>query len=216
MPRDALPLHKLTDAGVHRRRSLATQDLYGLSWTELCTLVAIVARARHGLTTRRKQIAEFLAEEEGVDVHGLDSLARLRMIREVRRAFHGPKLPGLEVLHGDGNQLNNAARNLRWGTQADNAADREAHGRTARGQRNGAYTKPERRRRGTENGNSKLEPETVLAIFHDARPQSRIAADHGVNQTLVSAIKLGRIWNHVTGLPPYPAREQARAHFGGG
>jgi hypothetical protein len=108
----------------------------------------------------------------------------------------------------DGNKRNNSSTNLRWGTQLENAQDREAHGRTARGLRNGAHTKPERVRHGTENGMSKLTPRSVLSILNDDRPQTAIAADHGVSQVLVSCIKLGRIWNHVTGLPPYPTKSQ--------
>lgn len=47
-------------------------------------------------------------------------------------AFHGTsQLP--EVRHLDGNPANNHQHNLAWGTQAQNAADRDAHGRTRRG-----------------------------------------------------------------------------------
>jgi hypothetical protein len=38
------------------------------------------------------------------------------------------------------------------GTHGDNARDRDAKGRTASGQRNGKYTKPERTARGMRNG----------------------------------------------------------------
>lgn len=148
----------------------------------------------------------------------------IRVHRAVCEAIHGRKPSGQEVRHLDGDKRNNAAENLRWGTQKENAADRDAHGRTARGGRNGAHLMPEKRRRGTDNGNSKLTPQAVLEILRDGRAQTVIAAAHGVNQTLVSHIKLGRIWNHVTGLPLYPssrmaelnrAREDMRRHFGG-
>lgn len=39
-----------------------------------------------------------------------------------------------EVRHLDGDKLNPRAENLAWGTQKDNANDRERHGRTSRGQ----------------------------------------------------------------------------------
>jgi hypothetical protein len=126
---------------------------------------------------------------------------KLRVHRAVCEAFNGRKPACRETRHLDGDKRNNHADNLRWGTQRENAADRMRHGRGAVGLRNGAYTKPHTRRRGVTNGNAKLMPEQVLAILSDARSQSRIAEDYGVNQTLVSAIKLGRIWNHVTGLP---------------
>lgn len=45
----------------------------------------------------------------------------------VALAFHGPRPPGLEVRHLDGDQLNNAAANLRYGTHAENMADRRRH-----------------------------------------------------------------------------------------
>lgn len=48
--------------------------------------------------------------------------------------FVGPRpSPRHEVRHLDGNKTNNSAANLAWGTRKENAADREAHGRTSRG-----------------------------------------------------------------------------------
>lgn len=47
------------------------------------------------------------------------------------------KPAGTEVRHLDGNNHNNALSNLRWGTRKENADDRERHGRTAYGERNG-------------------------------------------------------------------------------
>lgn len=41
--------------------------------------------------------------------------------------------PQHEVRHLDGNKLNSHVSNLAWGTQKDNADDRERHGRTSRG-----------------------------------------------------------------------------------
>lgn len=56
--------------------------------------------------------------------------------RLVCEAYNGTSnLP--EVRHLDGNPANNQASNLAWGTQAQNAADREAHGRTRRGESSG-------------------------------------------------------------------------------
>jgi hypothetical protein len=49
--------------------------------------------------------------------------------RLVCEAFHGKPPPGQVVRHLDGNPANNAASNLAWGTQAENAADTTAHGR---------------------------------------------------------------------------------------
>lgn len=57
--------------------------------------------------------------------------------RLVAEAFLGPRPALMQIRHLDGNRLHNAASNLRYGTAAENAADREAHGTTARAERNG-------------------------------------------------------------------------------
>lgn len=53
--------------------------------------------------------------------------------RAVYTLFNGPITDGNFVLHNDGNRGNNSAINLRLGTAADNAADRDCHRRTPRG-----------------------------------------------------------------------------------
>ncbi len=59
--------------------------------------------------------------------------------RLVCMAFHGmPTHPSLQVRHLDGNPANNRPSNLRWGTQEENWADREAHGRGMRGEKHHA------------------------------------------------------------------------------
>ncbi len=56
----------------------------------------------------------------------------------VAQAFLPPKPSQRhQIRHLDGNRMNPAADNLCWGTAKDNATDREAHGTTASGQRNG-------------------------------------------------------------------------------
>lgn len=53
----------------------------------------------------------------------------------VASAFLPPRpTPSHEVRHLNGNRADPSAANLAWGTAAENAADREAHGRTSRGQ----------------------------------------------------------------------------------
>lgn len=55
------------------------------------------------------------------------------MHRLVAEAFIGPQpVDRPEVAHRDGNNQNNAARNLRYSTHAENEADKKLHG-TARG-----------------------------------------------------------------------------------
>lgn len=64
-----------------------------------------------------------------------DGRARKLLIhRLIAAAFLPPRpSPRHEVRHRDGNKENSAPDNLMWGTQKDNADDREEHGRTARG-----------------------------------------------------------------------------------
>lgn len=54
--------------------------------------------------------------------------------KAVCEAWHGPCPPDKNgVAHADGNPLNNHYSNLRWATQAENMADRMAHGNYTRG-----------------------------------------------------------------------------------
>jgi hypothetical protein len=63
---------------------------------------------------------------------------RLRTVHSlVAETFLGPRPPGSEVRHLDGDPLNNRVENLAYGTRIENAADRERHARTAHGERNG-------------------------------------------------------------------------------
>lgn len=49
--------------------------------------------------------------------------------RLVCEAWHGPAPDGRRcAAHGDGDRLNNHFRNLRWASDAENMADRRAHG----------------------------------------------------------------------------------------
>lgn len=55
----------------------------------------------------------------------------------VAEAFIGPRPDGAQVRHLDGDKSNNCAFNLAYGTAKENALDREWHGNTCRGERNG-------------------------------------------------------------------------------
>ncbi len=53
---------------------------------------------------------------------------QLRVAPLVCAAFHGPCPPGLECRHLDGENTNDAAANLAWGTSTENKADMKRHG----------------------------------------------------------------------------------------
>lgn len=62
-------------------------EAFGLTFGGLCSLVAVVARHRHGLETTRVEVEEFLHDEEqvGTETGYFRELERLRLIRETRR-----------------------------------------------------------------------------------------------------------------------------------
>lgn len=69
-----------------------------------------------------------------VRLTGTTGRHKVKVHRIVCLAFHGlPPTWKYEVRHLNGDKLDNRPSNLAWGTQLDNAADRERHGRTARG-----------------------------------------------------------------------------------
>ena len=51
--------------------------------------------------------------------------------------------------HLDGNKTNPHADNLAWGTQKENAADRERHGKTSRGSKHSAAIRSSNQAEGT-------------------------------------------------------------------
>lgn len=101
----------------------------------------------------------------------------------VAEAFIGPRPPGYEVLHKDGDQTNNCSDNLRYGTRLENEADKEVHGT---------------RQRGEKHKSSKLTEADVLQIR--ARVGERLedlAAEFGCTFSNISAIQLRKSWRHV-------------------
>lgn len=100
----------------------------------------------------------------------------------VLTAFTGPRPEGLCSRHLDGNPLNNHISNLRWGTYVENAADRERHGRTARGRRQ---------------SQTKLTTGAVDEIRRRAQTgetRTSIAAAFGVSRPHVNNILNGKKW----------------------
>ncbi len=68
----------------------------------------------------------------------------------VASAYLPPRpTPRHEVRHLDGNKTNPHADNLAWGTQKENAADRERHGKTSRGSKHSAAIRSSNQAEGT-------------------------------------------------------------------
>ena len=57
-----------------------------------------------------------------------ESQSRPTVHKLVMLAFEGPRPEGQEVLHRDGNKLNNSKSNLKYGTRSENQFDSAKHG----------------------------------------------------------------------------------------
>lgn len=101
----------------------------------------------------------------------------------VAEAFIGPRPPGMEVLHNDGDKQNNAVTNLRYGTKLENEADKDLHG-----------TRP----RGEQSVSAKLTAADVKRIRRlKGVPQQELAEEFGCTFSNISAIQLRKSWKHV-------------------
>jgi len=86
-----------------------------------------------------------------------------------------------------------------FGTVADNNADREAKGRTARGVRSGMYTHPESRSIGSANGRARLSEESARAIarpFAAGESQRALAVEFEVSKATIGNVTSGAYWRH--------------------
>jgi predicted XRE-type DNA-binding protein len=106
--------------------------------------------------------------------------------KAVLEAFVGPRPHKYHACHEDNNRANNRLDNLRWDTCSNNHADKRKHG-----------TNP----RGESHMWSKLSSDSVIEIKRLLREgrlsQPKIASMFGVQQSHVSAIKMGKAWAHL-------------------
>jgi HNH endonuclease len=112
---------------------------------------------------------------------------RQRLVsRLVCAAFFGPSPTGKpEAQHKNGKRTDNRPSNLKWGAQKENADDRERHGNTARGSRNGSAV---------------LSEDEVRRIKRGLRvrvPQKQLAEQFMVHKMTIQAIAAGRNWRWV-------------------
>lgn len=108
--------------------------------------------------------------------HGNRSFEVARLVAE---AFLGPKPPGMQVCHNDGNRINNVVRNLRYDTREGNAADRLLHGTHCRGERS---------------CRAKLTRQQVDLIRADVRSCRRLAKLFSVHHSTISSVRRGKSW----------------------
>jgi hypothetical protein len=95
---------------------------------------------------------------------------------------HGPCPEGYEATHSCGVKACINSRHLRWGTRADNEADKVLHGRSNRGERHGS---------------AKLTEGNVRAIRTAEGTQIAIAVRFGVAEKTVWKIKNRKAWRHL-------------------
>ena len=103
----------------------------------------------------------------------------------ILEAFVCARPSGLFGLHKDDVKTNCSLSNLRWGTHAENIADKMKNNGCARGERNG--------------GGGKLTATQVSQIkaLLGTKTDRLIGADFGVSQSTIMNIKTGRTWAYV-------------------
>jgi hypothetical protein len=104
----------------------------------------------------------------------------------VLSAFRGPRPPGMEACHNDGNRANNCLSNLRWDTRKANHADAIRHGTHPRGDAHGCAKL-------TESG-----ARYILRATAQGCRQADLARELGVSESIVSRVVLRKTWAHVT------------------
>jgi hypothetical protein len=102
--------------------------------------------------------------------------------RLVLETFDGPPPPGMQCRHLDGNLLNNTPNNLKWGTSAEDWADRFKHDVHARGDRMRT---------------AKLSNAKARFILRSSLPHKELAKKFGVHHNLIGKVKRREIWKHV-------------------
>jgi hypothetical protein len=93
-----------------------------------------------------------------------------------------------EVNHVDGDKTNYKISNLEWSERLDNM-------------HHAFITKLIPIRNGSKTSMAKLTEKEAFEIFNSTDLQDILALCYGVSTTVISSIKNGFTWNHVTGLP---------------
>jgi len=130
----------------------------------------------------------------GYLAHVLIGPGGVRLTKKVHRlvceAFHGPQPEGKQcVAHRDGDVENNRPQNVYWATYLENAADRDRHGTTAKGDASGAKTHPERWIRGDDHWTRRNPERVVRGDNHPKRlrPELSSRGEANTNAKLTEA-----------------------------
>ncbi len=105
-----------------------------------------------------------------------------RVCRLVAEVWHGSPSDGQVVRHLDGNNQNDAAYNLKWGTPAENSNDSKMHGTWAHGKKVNTC---------------KLTQEQVAEALTTKTGHSELARKFGVTPGAIWHIRNKRSWKHV-------------------
>ncbi len=146
--------------------------------------VSSLGRVRHVRTRHIKA--------QHVDDHGYQRITAyaaagprtLCVHRLVAQAFHGDRPRGQVVRHLNGDQHDNRAENLRYGTLLENWQDALDHGYVVQ-------------RQGEANPRAKLTADDVRAIRDAPGSQRALARQFGISARHVVAIKRREKWKHV-------------------
>lgn len=124
---------------------------------------------------------------------------RVAVHRMVLSAFVGPPpTPGHCCRHLNGVPSDNRVENLAWGTHAENAADKIAHGTVPRGERHPC---------------AKLTDGEVVRLRERVaagETLTAMAAHYGIDSKSAYSIAYGRTWSHVGGPRLSPPRPEGR------
>jgi hypothetical protein len=120
------------------------------------------------------------------------------------------------ALHSCDNPACCNPRHLRWGSSRDNARDAIERGRNSPPPRNVSWMVrfPDRVRRGADAARAKLNDELVLQLMQKraaGASLSVLAAEFGIDKSVVADISKGQCWRHVLSMPGAPTVEQMQA-----
>lgn len=147
--------------------------------------------------------------------------SRLRRVHHlVLETFGGPRPPGLQTRHLDGNPANNSLSNLKWGTYQENSDDRKKHGTISGWGKEKPAPKPKnpnhitagtllianRCRAGANNGRARLTEADVIRLrsvpYWAPGEQAAEAKRLGVKWSALHQAIIGTNWKHLPNARP--------------